>query len=73
MAQSAQNLKAEDFYPLVAKLQPDEMVRLAHFALRVSAELRKSDAVAYQQLPVGIDEFHPGIPDALAWDAEEIT
>ena len=46
------------------------MVRLAYDALRISAELRKSDASAYQSQPVGPEEFCPGAPDALAWDAE---
>jgi len=70
MAKSDQNLKAEDFYPLLVKLTAEEMVRLAYYALRISAELRNSDAAAYNRQPVGTDEFRPGVPDALAWDAE---
>jgi hypothetical protein len=70
MAKSEQDLKAEDFYPLLVKLTADEMVRLAYYALRISAELRNSDAAAYQRQQVGTEEFSPGAPDSLAWDAE---
>ncbi len=64
-------LTAADLFPLVAKLSPDEKVRLAYYALSIRARLKdSSDAAAYESKPVGPQEFAMAGEDPLSWDAE---
>jgi len=64
-------LTAEDLWPLVSKLSPEERFRLVRLALGGEAHVA-SDAEAYRQLPVGAEEFRQEHDrgDPLAWDSE---
>ena len=61
-------LTAEDLWPLVSKLSPEERMRLIRLALARGAS---SDAEIYRRTPPGTDEFSEHVEqDPLAWDAE---
>jgi hypothetical protein len=63
-------LTAEDLWPLVSRLSPEERIRLIRLTIARGA-VASSDAVAYERVPVGSDEFHQdSYEDPLAWDAE---
>ncbi|MBS2024063.1 MAG: hypothetical protein JST92_16800 [Deltaproteobacteria bacterium] len=61
-------LSAQDFVDLVAKLTPDERVRLARMALD-SAAAERAAGEAYESQPPKPGEFD-GDEDPLSWDAE---
>jgi hypothetical protein len=63
------NVTADDLWPLVSKLLPQEQVRLAKLALRAAARSGTDDAAAYRAMPVAGDEFSSD-EDPLTWDAE---
>lgn len=59
-------MKADDILPLVARLAPEERVRL----MRLIAEQRDADdAAIYAAAPPRPDEFSTD-EDPLAWEAE---
>jgi len=60
-----QPLTADDLLPLVARLAPEERMRLVHFIQAAS----ERDAAAYATTPPRPDEFSSD-DDPLAWDAE---
>jgi hypothetical protein len=62
-------LTAEDLWPLVAKLDDREQVRLAKLALRAAARSHQSDAAAYADAPVAEGEFSTN-DDPAAWEPE---
>lgn len=43
---AASRRKAEDIYPLLSELTPEEMIRLAYYALTISARLRGRTSAA---------------------------
>jgi hypothetical protein len=61
----SQPLTANDLLPLVARLAPEERLRLVHLIEAAS----ERDAAAYAKTPPPPDEFSAD-DDALAWDAE---
>jgi hypothetical protein len=63
------DVTADDLWPLVSKLSPQEQVRLAKLALRAAALGSGDDAAAYAAAPVRPDEFSSD-DDPLAWEAE---
>jgi hypothetical protein len=63
------DVTADDLWPLVSKLSPQEQVRLAKLALRAAALGSADDAAAYAAAPVKPDEFSSD-DDPLAWEAE---
>lgn len=60
-----QPLTADDLLPLVARLDPQERLRLVHLIEAAS----ERDAAAYAKTPPRPDEFSAD-EDPLAWDAE---
>lgn len=64
----AQPLTADDLLPLVAKLPPDEQVRLALLILRAARD-PKGDAAAYQAQPVRPDELSQD-DDGASWEGD---
>jgi hypothetical protein len=60
-----QPLTANDLLPLVARLAPDERVRLVHLIEAAS----EGDAAMYARTPPKSEEFSAD-EDPLAWDAE---
>jgi hypothetical protein len=64
----AQSLTADDLLPLVAKLPPDEQVRLAQLALRAARDGTR-DAAAYRTTPVRPDEFSQD-DESASWEGE---
>ncbi|MFH0899543.1 MAG: hypothetical protein V2A73_02815 [Pseudomonadota bacterium] len=62
-------LTADDLWPLVKKLPPEEMVRLARLTLMAAARSPDSDREAYQAIPPTANELS-GEEDALSWEAE---
>jgi len=64
------DVTADDLIPLIAKLSPEERVRLSRLALVVDgAPLLTADALRYHAAPVRTDEFCEP-EDPLGWDAE---
>lgn len=63
------DVTADDLWPLVSKLSPQEQVRLAKLALRAAALGTAKDATAYGAAPVRPDEFSSD-EDPLAWEGE---
>lgn len=61
-------LTADDLLPLVAKLPPEEQVRLARLAWRAAHDGTR-DADAYRARPVQPDEFSQH-EDGGAWESE---
>lgn len=61
-------LTADDLLPLVAKLPPDEQVRLARLALRAARDPTR-DAAAYRATPVNPDEFSQE-EEGASWEGE---
>jgi hypothetical protein len=61
----ANELKAEDLIPLIAKLSKEERRRLTRLALSQGF----SDPQAYTAQPTSDDEF-TGDDDLLSWEAE---
>jgi hypothetical protein len=64
-------LKAEDLWPVVARMPRTERVRLARMAL-VKGNLPPDagDAERYAAVPVGEDEFDAAGEDMMAWEAD---
>ncbi|MGA3328100.1 MAG: hypothetical protein ABSF45_26920 [Terriglobia bacterium] len=60
------HLSAEDIFPLVDCLSPDERLRLLRF---ISARPAADDRDTYRALPPRNQEFSSD-QDLLAWDAE---
>ena len=58
-------LTADDIFPLVASLTPQERVCL----LRLIASPQGADALVYRSVPPSRDEFSAD-EEPLAWDAE---
>src|SRR5690349_20911745 len=50
-------LKAQDLWPLVAKLSHDEQVRLAKLALAAAGRVPAADGQQYKASPPGAEEF----------------
>jgi len=63
------DVTADDLWPLVSKLSPQEQVRLAKLALRAAALKSGDDAAVYAAAPVKQDEFSSD-DDPLAWEAD---
>ena len=61
-------LTADDLWPLVQKLSPDQQMRLAKMTL-FAASYPGEDAMAYQAQPPAKDEFGTE-ENPLAWEAE---
>jgi hypothetical protein len=61
----ANELKADDILPLIAKLSPEERLRL----LRLALGQGKTDARAYALQPPRDDEFSSD-EDGLSWEAD---
>src|SRR4051812_47140697 len=54
---ATRELKAEDIYPLIEKLTPEEQARLAYYALRVRAGLtRRTTAARWDLGRLGAEE-----------------
>ena len=62
-------LTADDLWPLVSKLSPEERIRLVRLAASHS-RFSATDAPLYRQVPIGDEEFREDGGDPLAWDAD---
>jgi hypothetical protein len=64
-------LKAEDLWPVVAKMPRHERVRLARMALvKGNLSPEASDAERYSAVPVEEDEFDSADDDMMAWEGD---
>ena len=62
------DITADDLWPLVAKLSPEERIRLVRIVL-LRSRAPASAARGYDGAPVGQEEFSQD-DDGLAWEAE---
>jgi hypothetical protein len=68
MGQPAENLSANDLWPIAKKLPRAEQLELAKLLLR-GAAARRTDAEAYAALPPGADQLGSD-EAALGWEGE---
>ncbi len=68
MGQPAENLSADDLWPIAKKLPRDQQLQLAKLLLG-GAPARRTDAEAYAASPPGADEFSSD-EGALGWEGE---
>ena len=62
--------KAEDLWPLVAKLSRPERIRLARLALATTVLPESAtDAERYRSMPVTAQEFHDAVDDPMTWES----